>query len=286
MTEEERTEPLLQAMKLFFIYFFSIMGLTIFTQVLLSAIYGENIPKNTLFLDILLSLSHVALLYFLSKSAMKKFGLFQQKWFEINQNDLLFSLFLGLGLGFLLALITHGGLLFPEKSAVYSLTLEGIKQANEYVDAYSQSEFFVILLFSSIIFTAFRELFFRAILFDIIRKSFKLTKAAVQVSFMFALSYHTYQFQFFDVFNLFIFSVLLSYIYFKTKSLFPAIVAGIAYDLPFFFVVFIKNTEEKFSDYFLLSNSQIFPILLASVITVLGFVHFKNRKIEKISENT
>ena len=125
---------------------------------------------------------------------------------------------------------------------------------------------------TTLLLSIFREIFFRGILQRLIQQDENITKATIQVSLLFTLTFFYYQFNYLDFISLFVLSIFLSYTTFITKSILPAIFMSIAYDLPVFILYFFSDLSAHIDFYLTYQESFAMIYLL---LVILGYFGFK-----------
>lgn len=224
------------ALKYFLIYLAGLWGINIviigFAVVLNQSDPSEFTASEQFELNTAIWVLHLALLFFVLYASAKKFKFITPNDFRYDLKDVGASLLLGAGLGVLLPLLGNLGYFMEESSLLHVQTVESIRSFASFYEGLDTSQFILITIIATFVFSVMRELFFRGILLKLYIRDFKITRATVQVSLLFILAYTVTQLNQFDFLGLFMFSIILCFATFQAKSLVPAIVATIAYDFP------------------------------------------------------
>ncbi len=222
---------------------------------------------------------HCFLLVLLIFTGNKKFELIKEQHFQINTMYILGSIFLGVGCGILFPLFGNIGLMLPESNFLHVQAKEGITAFAAAYQGMNSTQILITVFFATIIFSILRELFFRGLLLKLYNRDFNINQSTIQVSLIFILIYTINQINQFDFFSLFLFSVLLCFITFQTKTILPAIIATIAYDLPILYYLTLPDFYLNPTIYlgFQPANALIYLFALSSI--AIGIYFFQGKRV-------
>jgi membrane protease YdiL (CAAX protease family) len=178
---------------------------------------------------------------------------------------LLYCFALGITLGYILPILGNT-FVYLEGTMMSEISQMALDSYASYFKQWSFFDFFLYLIIGTIVYNFFREFFFRQVLLSLMNRDENITKSTVQVSILFVLSYYIYQINQLDFISLFLVSIILSFIFFKTKSVLSATVAAIGFDLPVYALFFVPDLEENAKTYLTVNDSTIFFVFAAAII--------------------
>jgi membrane protease YdiL (CAAX protease family) len=271
------------ALQLYLKYFVGVFSINFAVLVFAMSFYKTELNELTASQNYELNLAiwvlHCVLLGLLIFSGNKKFDLIKEHHFQLNLMHFLGSVFLGVGCGIVFPLFGNIGLMLPESNFLHVQAKEGIISFAAAYQSMNGLQISITVLFATVIFSILRELFFRGLLLKLYNKDFNINQSTIQVSLIFILIYTINQINQFDFFSLFLFSVLLCFITFQTKTILPAIIATIAYDLPILYYLTLPDFYLNPTIYlgFQPANALIYLFALSSI--AIGIYFFQGKRV-------
>jgi len=184
-----------------------------------------------------------------------------------DKQDIIYALFIGLGLGILFPIIGTFGYFFPD-TVLYELHELAIKQMLEHGSKYSFFQYSLLIFCGTVLFSVLREILFRGIIFKLFLRDMNVTFSTIQVSIFFTMMYFTMQFNTLDVLTLLISSVVLCFVTYRTQSIIPAIVISITNDIPLLTIIHTEAFKQDPNSLIVFNSEHIWIYLLALGTTI------------------
>ena len=225
-----------------------------------SAIYYLNLTLNAFHILVFIYL----LFYLIKKNYPELIFPFERMISESKNINIIYCALLGFSLGYVLPLMSNSAI-YLENTMVSDMATLAINSYVEIYKGWSFLEFIIYFIIACVIYNFFREYFFRQVLLSLMARDENITRSTIQVSFLFLLSYYIYQINTLDFIAIFLLSIILCFIFYKTKSVLIVTVTSIAYELPVYLLYFVPNLKENANNYLTINESNVFFVFAAGI---------------------
>lgn len=275
-------EYYLLAIKIFLRYFIILWVINLLFSLFINFIDVDLTEGNYAFYFNFVYFSlHLLILFLFIRDFYKKQPLLfaSGNFFRIDYKIDFGSLLIGMGIGSIFPLITNSAIYLDNVTMLKDSAELALKSYQDFFNDFSASEMIVHFILTTLLLNIFREIFFRGILQRLMHQDETITKTTVQLALLFTLTFFYYQFNHLDFISLFVLSVFLSFVTFKTKSIVPAIVMSIGYDLPVYFL-YISGVSGNLEYYLTFQES-----LVIFYLAIVGIAYAGYKMIEIRLEN-
>ncbi|MCB0278904.1 MAG: CPBP family intramembrane metalloprotease [Calditrichaeota bacterium] len=269
-------ENYILALKIFIRYFIFLWLINLVFSVLISfseiSLEGES--SLSFYINLVYFSLHILLLfYFIRSFYLKNPLLFATvNFIKFDVRVVSGAVLLGFAIGSIFPMLTNSAVYVESIPMLKDTATTALKSYSDFFNDFNVWQLLTHFVVTTLLLSIFREIFFRGILQRLIQQDENITKATIQVSLLFTLTFFYYQFNYLDFISLFVLSIFLSYTTFITKSILPAIFMSIAYDLPVFILYFFSDLSAHIDFYLTYQESFAMIYLL---LVILGYFGFK-----------